>query len=120
MKKRHGFVSNSSSSSFVMAYDKEMYGCPKNMDEDDITLYRDGLDCGMYYPLNDEMREYLRNHPDDAEYNVDKHYKGLVLLSEDFDISEKLMGKHIHVKTFGNDCYEDRMAESVEDFFDEE
>ena len=119
MKIRNGFVSNSSSSSFVFAYDEERSGLPENLNEPDIELARYGGERYKYYPLDDDMRAYLESNPK-VKSEISYHIKGFVKLSSDFQVSENLVGKNIEVKSFGIYDMPDRVADDIEDFFEDE
>ena len=120
MKTRNGFVSNSSSSSFVFAYDSYSSKIPENIEElaDDMTLEIEGCDYeSIFIKVTEELREYLRNNPSLLE-NVNSIYKGFKELSNSFEINESLVGKVLEVQVFGHGGTTSYVADTPEEAFE--
>lgn len=121
MKIRNGFVSNSSSSSFVFAYDSYSSKIPENVEEltDDMTLEVGGSDYeSIFIKVTEELREYLRNKPSQFE-KVNNLYKGFKELSDCFEVDESLVGKVLEVQVFGHDSSTSYVADYPEEAFEE-
>jgi hypothetical protein len=81
MRVRTGFVSNSSSSSFVVFYRPATI---EEIDDEDIFVIGDSINEGVdYFKPDKETKEYLRNNP---EFFNDKYRK---LIHEYFSVCEK-------------------------------
>lgn len=120
MKIRNGFVSNSSSSSFVFAYDSYSSKIPENIEElaDDMTLEIEGCDYeSIFIKVTEELREYLRNDPSLLE-NVNSIYKGFKELSNSFEVDESLVGKVLEVQVFGHGSTTSYVADTPEEAFE--
>ena len=91
---RVGFVSNSSSSSFVLLSDEITDPKGKN-----LALRKWGNDRPELSFLNEEEREEFLKHPEDYEY--EEIYSGAVRLDENFEVTQDMIGKIISIEAFG-------------------
>ena len=127
MKIRKGFVSNSSSSSFILAYEKEYYADDPNlMDEisgkDDITIKKHDGDSYTYYTLTDDDKKKFFENIDTYKKMIDYVCTNAEELGEDFFITPEMVGKHV-VSSAGQDDYIDHFdswSESLEEFLGDE
>lgn len=120
MKIRNGFVSNSSSSSFVFAYDSHSSKIPERIEDltDDMTLEIEGCDYeSIFIKATEDLREYLRSNSSLLE-NVNGVYKGFKKLSNSFEVDESLVGKVLEVQVFGHGSSTSYVADTPEEAFE--
>lgn len=97
MKVRNGFVSNSSSSSFVLLSQGEL---DFKKETKNIVLFREGPYSEEYAFLKDEECEEFLKHPEDYEY--DNAFTGK-RLNNCFLITPDMVGSTVQIEAFGID-----------------
>lgn len=119
MKTRTGFISNSSSSSFIFLYDSIHEGIPEEVKEG-VYIFKEDCDLvKIYAPYDEEMKELLDNHPEVKE-EVTGYVEGFKELSNWDVIGEDAVGKRVSISTFRNDSMADYIVGSPEEFIDED
>lgn len=131
MKIRNGFVSNSSSSSFVLSYKKRLdMGDPnfeeeykENVKEEDtITIVKDSDYRYVYYTLKDsEKKDFLKKIW--PRYLCGSDLRPDVLINaeemgESFEITPEMMGYTIETEGGQDDCisYLDTYSQDIDEF----
>ena len=134
MKVRNGFVSNSSSSSFVMVYDRDYHrhgddssynNKPENYifkDTDTITVseYMKHCDQLVFYTLTKEdMEEFFSEWKDEWKDIEECIYINAKEIDTDDRVTKAMVGKHL----FASSVYSnyppalfDRWSDSLDDF----
>lgn len=126
MKIRNGFVSNSSSSSFIMAYSNAYkLDDPNLMDKisnkDGITVKRYGGDSYVYYTLTDDDKKKFFEDIDSYKDELCSYvYIDVEDLEEEFNITPEMVGKHV-TSSAGPDGFVDYFdidSESIDEFIE--
>jgi len=133
MKQRNGFVSNSSSSSFVLIgtkVDVEKID-PKNLKESEsyVAIAHDGFEYGTgIFNLNTEMIDYIKLalNSEDDEYEVKKDFildemtfiKSSYLNFEAYGKEFKIPEGNYHIWSSKCDIYTPSSLSELEEFFE--
>lgn len=118
MKIRNGFVSNSSSSSFVFVYDDFLSKVPDEL-TGDMTLEIEGRDYNsLFLHVTEGTKLYLKEHPSFLE-QIEGVYTGFRELKDGASIEESMIGKNIEIQSFGHDEPSSYVVDSPEEAFEQ-
>ena len=129
MKIRRGFVSNSSSSSFILIYDKQLrsndpYLKDKILDKDIVVVRRyDTYDRSAYYELSDPDKKKFLDNIDFYKNAIDDVFINAKKLYEDFKVTSDMVGRLVSVEASAYDdssSYFNNWSKSLEEFLGDE